>query len=433
MIRLDTLGRLNRSPSRFVRVLLLVISFLTLASVVSAGKPTCLQSADYSTINQLFSDGGPGTKVFLCPGKVYSLSGTIVFTAADQELATLGYPSGDERAKLTIEHEFIVTAVQGDCRRCARVAVRNLIIDGGRSRLGRAQGDVAPGLIMLGGNEGPSVRECQLMNPRGWTAIHIREGAKLQCKNALIERNEIGPSGEEYDPAVDGADPEMSPLGRPLADGISIACKDSIVRDNTIVDCTDAGIVVYCSPGTKVTANHISSVGLSAMGGILMVDPTPFDGDYSGVLIRDNILEATSKAMRVGIGIGLSILSDDIDTILRGGSVIHNELRGLFMGYGIAAAGLEGWKIEDNWTTARHQGKRSARCFEDLVNPEPMPFLYHKATVEKSTFQEDFEDHDFAYGGMRCCGKLTISGVHRWIGRNRRPAAGTYTGNGGDG
>ncbi|TXT11023.1 hypothetical protein VHUM_01774 [Vanrija humicola] len=345
----------------------------------------------------MFTDGGPGTKVWLCPGTTYRITSTIAFTAADQQLATLGYKSGSERAVLKIDNPALATAIQGDCRRCARVAIRNVIVDGGRAAFGRVREQHAPGLVVLGGNEGQSVRESWITDPRGFTAIHVREGDKLSCKGAVIERNEIGPVGEEYDPAVDGPDPEMSPLGRPLADGISIACRDSVVRDNKIWDCTDAGIVVYCSPGTQVAANRIMTLRRSAMGGILMVDATPFDGDYSGVVVKDNILDAASRAMRVGVGVGLSILSDDIDTILRGGSVISNVLKGMYMGFGIAAAGLKGWTIRDNHSDARHQGKRSPRCFDEPVNPAPTRFLYHAETITESKIQDGFVDSDFAY------------------------------------
>ncbi len=358
----------------------------------------CLREADHTTINALFSDGGPGTKVYLCPGTEVQLSGTIVFTAADQELATLGYPGGERRATLRMASERVATAIQGDCRRCARVAVRNLIIDGARRTLGRVRdANTSPGLVILGGNEGQAVRECAISDPRGFTAVHVREGAKLNCRGAVIERNQISSVGEEYDPSYDGADPESSPWGRPLADGISIACRDSFVRDNDLADCTDAGIVVYCSPGTKIENNRVSTQRRSAIGGILLVDAQPFGGDYSGVVVKDNVLDAAARAMRVGIGVGLSILSDDIETLLKGGSVIGNRLTGDYMGYGIAAAGLKDWTIKDNWDDARYEGEPSERCFDDPVNPPPQAFIYNSATIDKSSVQDGFFDSDFAY------------------------------------
>lgn len=379
---------------------LLVLGLLLALAPVAAGaaKVDCIRFADHRVINAMFSEGGPGTKLMLCPGVEYALTGTIVFTGADQELATAGYPTGDERAVLRVDTEFLATAVQGDCRRCARVSLRNLVIDGARPKFGRvADANNAPGLIVIGGNEGQRITNCRIRDPRGFTAIHVREGAKLNCKGAIVEKNEIGPVGEEYNPVLDGPDPESSPFGRPLADGISIACRDSSVRDNIITDCTDAGVVVYCSPGTTISGNRISTNRQSSMGGILLVDDAPFGGDYSGVVVRDNVLDAAKRAMRVGIGLGLSVLSDDNETLLKGGQVVGNHLEGNHMGFGIAAAGLEGWTIQDNWSDAKHSGKKSSRCFDEPVNPDPVPFVYNKATVTKSTVQKGFLDRDFAY------------------------------------
>ncbi|WVQ73873.1 hypothetical protein IAR50_003454 [Cryptococcus sp. DSM 104548] len=389
--------RRSSSPSGCMPHLLLFALLLSLLAIVSAAQP-CVRFADYDSINQMFIDGGPGAKVLLCPNRLYRLSGPIIFTAADQELATYGYPTGSERAVLRVEGRDSATAIQGDCRRCARVSIKNVVVDGNRKKLGRMKDvDLATGLVVLGGNEGQSVQDSWIKHPRGFTAIHIREGDKLQCTGAVIEKNEIGPVGEEYDPEKDGDDPEMSPLGRPLADGVSIACRDSYVRDNTFYDNTDAAVVVYCSPGTLIHANHIFARGLSAMAGILLVDSTPFDGDYSGVVVKSNIIDAASRTIRVGIGIGPTVWSDDTETILTGGSVIGNGLKGRYMGYGIAAAGLKKWTVKDNWDEAKHEGRKSARCFDEPENPDPMGLLYNGPTIEESTFQAGFANHDFQY------------------------------------
>ena len=81
---------------------------------------------------------------------------------------------------------------RGDCRRCARVALRNIQIDGQRPRLGRAPPEAKGGpLVAIGNNEGQVVEHCLLTNPRGWAAVHIREGDNLNCAGARIEYNEI--------------------------------------------------------------------------------------------------------------------------------------------------------------------------------------------------------------------------------------------------
>lgn len=394
----DPYKRVGMRLSSFCCILITLLSHLLLVTAA----PPCVRFADYDSINQMFIDGGPGTKVLLCPNRLYRLSGPIIFTAADQEIATYGYPTGSERAVLRVESRNTATAIQGDCRRCARVSIKNLVVDGNRKKLGRMRDfELATGLVVLGGNEGQSIQNSWIKNPRGFTAIHIREGDKLQCTGARIEKNEIGPVGEEYDPERDGDDPEMSPLGRPLADGISIACRDSFIRDNTFRDNTDAAIVVYCSPGTLIHANHIFAQSLSAMAGILMVDSTPFDGDYTGTVVKSNIIDAVSRTIRVGIGIGATVWSDDTETILTGGSVVGNGLKGRYMGYGIAAAGLKQWTIKDNWDEAKHEGRKSARCFDEPVNPDPIGLLYNQPTMQDCTVQSEFADHDFQYRMLR--------------------------------
>lgn len=385
----------TRSPFS-PNALLVTLALLCFALPLLAA-PNCLRFADYNVINQAFIDGGPGAKVFLCPGKTYRLTGTIVFTAADQELSTSGYPTGSERATLVINGDF-ATAIQGDCRRCARVTISNLIIDGARAKLGRiVDSALSTGLIVIGGNEGQTIKSNWLKDPRGFTAVHVREGDKLQCKGATIEKNEIGPVGEEFIPTVDGPDPEMSPLGRPLADGISIACRDSYVRENEFYDNTDAAVVLYCSPGTLVHSNTISTRTLSAMAGILMVDSTPFEGDYTGVVVKANMMDAAARLIRVGIGIGSAVWSDDTETVLKGGSVLGNGIRGKYMGYGIAATGLEGWTIKDNWDEAVHGGERSARCFDEPINPDPVDFLQNSKYIKDSEIQPGFVDQTFEY------------------------------------
>ncbi|KAI9632329.1 uncharacterized protein MKK02DRAFT_40632 [Dioszegia hungarica] len=378
--------------------LIFTLAFILLLSVpVDAAAASCLRFADYDSITALFTEGGPGTVVQLCPSKIYRLSGPIVFTAADQEITTFGNPTDDTRAVLRIQASG-ETAIQGDCRRCKGVKVRNLIIDGYRWKLGRSKPDEAAGpLVVLGGNEGQVVENCVLRDPRGFTAIHVREGDKLECKGARITGNVIGPVGEEYDSKKDGEDPELSPLGKPLADGLSIACRDSLVKDNVFIDNTAASIVLYCSPGTVVENNTIYTDKKSAMAGILMVDATPFNADYTGVVVRDNIVHARGAGLRVGIGIGPTVWSDDTETILTGGSVLHNRLEGSHMGYGIAAAGLKGWKILDNVDGASYEGRRGERCFPEAINPDPMAFMYTSKSITESEVQAHFVDADFQY------------------------------------
>ena len=44
---------------------------------------------------------------------------------------------------------------------------------------------------MIGNNEGQRVERCVLKDPRGWAAVHVREGDDLRCIGAKVEWNEI--------------------------------------------------------------------------------------------------------------------------------------------------------------------------------------------------------------------------------------------------
>lgn len=155
----------------------------------------CIRSADHVKLNKLLSDGGPGTHISLCQGQTYPITGPIFFTAKDQEISTEGYPEDDaQKARIVLADNAgadLSTAIQGDCRRCARVAIKNVIIDGNRRKLGRIVETEGTALVLLGNNEGHSIRNCRVVDPRGWTAIQIREGDALSCTGAAVEDNVI--------------------------------------------------------------------------------------------------------------------------------------------------------------------------------------------------------------------------------------------------
>lgn len=79
-------------------------------------------------------------------------------------------------------------------------------------------------------------------DPRGWTCLHVAEGA-LSCNNVTIQNNDIGPCGtDEF---------------QQWADGVSLSCRNSLVRNNLIGGATDGGIVIFGSPGSVIQNNRI--------------------------------------------------------------------------------------------------------------------------------------------------------------------------------
>jgi hypothetical protein len=74
---------------------------------------------------------------------------------------------------------------------------------------------------------------------------------------------------------------ELGPAGQPdgtWADGISLACTDSVVRNNTIVDATDGAIVIFAAPGSIIEDNVIRAETRTLLGGIKLVDYAVYGG-----------------------------------------------------------------------------------------------------------------------------------------------------------
>ena len=80
-------------------------------------------------------------------------------------------------------------------------------------------------------------------DPRSWSCLHIAEGP-FTCSGVTIQNNDIGPCGTD--------------TFQEWADGISLSCSNSIVRNNIITDPTDGGIVIFGAPGSLIQNNTIS-------------------------------------------------------------------------------------------------------------------------------------------------------------------------------
>jgi hypothetical protein len=329
---------------------------------------TCLSSGDQTTINQLFASGGQNTIVQLCPRALINLTAPVVFTALGQELSTQGYPTDDARATLVVTGATQATAIIGNCKSCSGIALRNIQVNGNRPLLGLADG----GLIEIGGpTTGQIVDHVHSFEPRGWSALHIAEG-QLNCAGARITNNDIGPSGQ--------------PDGH-WADGISMACTKSLVANNTITDATDGAIVLFGAPGTVAQCNTIVAKTRTLLGGINMVDYAPYSGDYTGTVAKNNTLRADGALIKVAIAIGPQVWWHNTTDFNRAGTVENNLLSGAPIGYGIAAAGAQGFVVSGNVSTATFGGDLSA-CMPPL-NAPPMAFVRNVARTD-GQFQNEF-------------------------------------------
>lgn len=170
-------------------------------------------------ISHLFEQGGPGTKVLLQPATQYHLQNPIVLSHDGQELATLDYPEDDEWKASLLTVGSQADAIVALNR--SHVCIRNLIVDGQEPHLGSSE--KREPLILLGGpqSQRPTIQDCVLKHPRGWTCLHIADFAV----GAKVIRNHVGPAGHP------------APAG-PWADGISFAGRDGVVSGNTVVDST---------------------------------------------------------------------------------------------------------------------------------------------------------------------------------------------------
>lgn len=62
-------------------------------------------------------------------------------------------------------------------------------MDGNRPQLLRVEKGAA--LLELGNAEGQRVTNCRLFEPRGWSALHVREGDSLNCRKSYVADNVI--------------------------------------------------------------------------------------------------------------------------------------------------------------------------------------------------------------------------------------------------
>ncbi len=356
-----------------------VVALVAAALVFLQSEPpisTCISSGDQLDINARLALAGD--EAVLCPGAIFELTGPVVFSADRQKVYTEGFPTDDRRAVFRLASVHQVNAVYMMDR--SDVVLSNVIVDGNRPQLGPSWGDA---LIQAGGRaSGQVIREVRALEPRSWSTIHVFEGGAPRCSGALVENNEIGPAGR-----TDGS----------WADGISLACTNSVVRNNTIVDATDGGIVIFGARGSLIENNVIRAESRTLLGGINMVDFHPYEGDYTGTRVRGNVIDAAGAVIRIAMGMGHRVwvcldADDPNDYTLFGAVVTENTLRGDHMQYGFAVDGVRDWTVMDNTDLAIHSGTPTVDC-RGRVASSPVGFQYHSARAQ-GAFQSEFIEAD---------------------------------------
>ena len=328
---------------------------------------TCVPSGTQQDINTRLRQ--PGDVAVLCAGAVFELTSPVVFSADGQQIHTEGFPTDDRRARLRLAAAFGATAVSMIDR--PNVVLSHVIVDGNLPNLGPAD---ANALILAGGSaSGQVIRNVKAVESRSWTSIHVPEGGDPRCTSAIVENNEIGPSG--------------------AASGIGFACTNSVVRNNTITDVSGEGIVIFGATGSLVEGNVIRAETRMLFGGINMVDFVVFDGNYTGTRVHANVIDAAGAPIRVAVAMGYRIWfcvdpNDPTDRTLFGASVTDNILQGPRMGYGFAVDGVRDWTVTGNKDLSTHSGTPIPTC-NGQAPSAPAGFQKFGARAQ-GTFQAEF-------------------------------------------
>jgi parallel beta-helix repeat protein len=330
---------------------------------VAAAASSCIASGTDASINAALV--GTGAQAVLCPGAVFNLANSVTFTAPDQEILTQGLPTGSTRAILRVDGSSLTTAVNGNGQ--AGVTVENIQVDGNRPNLGPSSTGGA--LLEMGGaGTGQIVQNVFAHDTRSWSTLHFIEGTVTnstpQCQNGQILNNQIGPAGNPGLPGVTTG----------WADGISMACGDTLVKGNTVTDATDGGIVIFGAPGSTIEDNTVTAATQQLFGGINMVDYAPMNGNYTGTLVTGNTIDAKGALIKVGIGMGQQVWNCTTGTNY-GATVSDNTLEGAYMGYGYPVNGVSDWTVSGNVDNSTHVGTQTAGgCFGSPAASQPAGF-----------------------------------------------------------
>lgn len=102
---------------------------------------------------------------------------------------------------------------------------------------------------MGGANSNQLIEYVHSFDTRSWSCLHVAEGG-FNCNGAVVQNNDVGPCGHSGT--------------FQWADGISVSCRNAIVRNNIVQGHSDGGIVLFGSPGTLVENNTVAAATVSS-------------------------------------------------------------------------------------------------------------------------------------------------------------------------
>ena len=334
-----------------------------------------------------------GQNLLLEPRKVYPIKKPLLFKVPRQRISTARAVQISDYAILRIMEPKCSQIVNGNG--IEGVALERVILDGNRYGLSVLLPEDGGGaeMVHFGGlnTKDQAVRNCVLMNTRCWSTLKVQEGGT----HIIVESNII--LGAGTDTRGNGRDLRESPWS--CADGVSCAGRQTVIRDNLILDPTDGAIVLFGAPGTVAEDNVIACISRESLGAVNMVDPIAFyaiDGDktrtdYRGTLVRNNLMDAFGARLHIAVAMGGPPWAPkNRGLTLVGGSVTGNTISGGAAGYGLAVSGVDGFTVTGNVSTACYSGTGMGEA-PFAPGPAPGPFLFDSKAIGNSILQPEFK------------------------------------------
>lgn len=286
----------------------------------------------------------PGGTVWLAQKAVVRLTATLDIPAG-VTLTTTGAPSHNRYAlmgRLVRASNFGSPAVQ----LFSGAKLLNVWVDGQRGEPTHYNHN-AINVLLLGGT-GTTVSGCRISNTAGWSSLQaFGTFENWPCASSTVSGNLVTVySSEHY------------PIGGQgyWADGLSIACENTTVENNQIIDPTDVAIVVFrASPAVQrsvVRNNLILNAGNSAYGAMgfdPLMDPEDLR-DFTGASITGNTLWTGRAHYDIALYVGTRAWFGTQSAAGLGASATNNSTgtQSIWANTGIGVSGMYETTVQGN-------------------------------------------------------------------------------------
>lgn len=294
-------------------------------------------------LQSLLNATPPGGVVTLAQRAVVLIDRPVVIPAG-VTLTTSGGPSPRAYARMG---RLVRTAAFGDAmlKVSSGSALRSVWVDGRRSAVGFNQ----PAMnVQTFGGDNVVVDNNRISEPAGWTnfqALGTFEG--FRCGSESVRGNLI----TAYVPAH---------LGGGWSDGLSIACENTTVEGNHILDATDVSIVIFrAHPAVQrsvARSNTALNAGNSAYGGFVADGLTGIGSvqNFSGAVFDGNLIWASpSQHIDIVLSVGTRAWFGGASSLGSGAAFVNNTTGGQAVrtNTGIAVSGMLNAHVQANTLT----------------------------------------------------------------------------------